>query len=584
MGYCTDSIREVSRFLIATESDPDSIQFQIALVLDLTTNSFIIGVMDYLHPYVLSPLWWGVSIMLQSPSVYYDYYIGISPTKPTCSPMDTHHNNMLKLELNTDINVNTNSNTNKTSTQAIDCHTRQYLRLPPTRDACLLRAALEAGKIELSELKMKLRNELIRQNEGLLSSISNKKKDIGTTSGAHTLNAMVKQLLGKTITDTVGDMYGKMFTYIGISNLYSDNLFDSNDEYEQELFRLQLEVKGMESEQRSRSGTSNISNISHISNMLMKWLDSIVYSFLHSMQSITNTIIHNFFKELTILFGDKSEEFQWLKSFDRSDANYYKNDIKSNSDTNSNTNSNSNSNRQDSKYKHENKKWYDIDFGSDAAWQVLYDNSGTGNVPITPPCISKIINKYNYEFCFFKSMKQNGVNMGTFDRWEYVTDKESDNMLLNSITSSNHNDTDNNVLIMNNHLYRTSIAASNSSDSSIGGLLQNKKQNKQNKNKKKNTNTNTNIVANQNNQHRHHNYNYQIYSDGDSCQYNGLNIKRTTHVYYYCSNQREGEIIDIRELETCIYSVLIYTPFACSDEHEQYSLQYLDYLGVFGFH
>lgn len=532
MEFCTEPVHDVSRFLMAAEMDPDSIQFQIALALDLSSNSYVMGIMDYLHPYVISPLWWGFSIMLQAPAVYYDYYIGISWTKPTCATVDRHQYD-------------------NESSVAMDCHVRHYLQLPPTRDACLLRAALEAGKVELSELKLKLRNELIRQNEGLLSSLTNKKKEMRTKSGVNTLNAMVKRLLGQEVTNWIGELYGNMFTYLGISNLYSDNLFDSNDEYERELVRLQAEVKGMDSHDSNAS-------YSKVMDSFMKWLDGLMYNFLISLQSFGQTVLTNFLKELSILFGDQSHEFQWLKAFDRSDTeNYYKiepdaNDISL-----------------------QQKKWYDIDFGSDSAWQVLYDNTGSGNSPITPPCISKTMDKYNYEFCYFKTVKQNNVIMGTFDRWEYVSDADSDELLLNSI--SDQGDVDKSTLAMNNMLYRSSIA--NGTDGSIGGLLQNRKSNKHQQKKKNKT-----VVVSNQKANRKHNYNYQIYNNGDTCHANGKQVKRTTHVYYYCSNLRDGEIIDVRELETCVYSVLIYTPFACNDEHERYSLHYLDYLGVFGFH
>ena len=78
-------------------------------------------------------------------------------------------------------------------------------------------------------------------------------------------------------------------------------------------------------------------------------------------------------------------------------------------------------------------------------------------------------------------------------------------------------------------------------------------------------------------------YNYQVYSMGSDCYANGKTRQRLTNVYYYCNGNKEGEIIDVREPETCIYNVLVYSAFACSELLEKQSLHYLDYLGVFGF-
>jgi hypothetical protein len=240
----------------------------------------------------------------------------------------------------------------------------------------------------------------------------------------------------------------------------------------------------------------------------------------------------NFMQELSTLFGDHTVEFEWLHNYEEVGG------------IGRHTKNLGNLGGQDDGEERgaTGRSRADMDFGPDKAWELLYAPppapGASASTHTSPVCISKKIEKYNYELCFFDSVKQDGKTLGRFDSWKYISEADSAEMLANSVVQETGYD------------WLMKAKASLNADA--------KRPDK-------------------------HGYNMQVYDNGDRCFSSGRTIPRSVNVYYYCSTAKQGEIMAVRETEMCKYDMLVSTAFACQDKMEKKSLQLLDDLGVFGF-
>lgn len=136
-------------------------------------------------------------------------------------------------------------------------------------------------------------------------------------------------------------------------------------------------------------------------------------------------------------------------------------------------------------------------------------------------CIEKELQEYKYKFCFFNEMKQNNIQLGKFETWGI-----GNYSAMYDINSNNR--IESNQIITNDYLAY---------------------------------------------------YSSQIYTDGARCA--TKKEKRAAIIHYKCAST--NEILQVEEMEVCLYLVTVATPLACNNVVESELLKKLRELGVFGF-
>ena len=174
------------------------------------------------------------------------------------------------------------------------------------------------------------------------------------------------------------------------------------------------------------------------------------------------------------------------------------------------------------------------------SWEIVLGAVSTSG------CITNKLQTYNYELCYFNTIKQNNVLLGTFERWEWISDYDLEMKLISSNSDKN---------------------------SAALSMLAMLKYNKTNS-------ANSTAAAAGTNKHK---FNYQVYGNGDECYIQGKKVPRKAYVYYYCNVNKQGEIFAVRELEVCTYHVFVYNAYVCMPDMEVQAKGLLDELGVFGF-
>ncbi len=136
-------------------------------------------------------------------------------------------------------------------------------------------------------------------------------------------------------------------------------------------------------------------------------------------------------------------------------------------------------------------------------------------------CIEKEMHDYKYKFCFFNEIKQNNLVLGKFETWGIGNYSAMYHI-------SNNNRIESNQIITNDYLAY---------------------------------------------------YSSQLYTDGARCS--TKKDKRAAVVHYKCASA--NEIVEVTEMEICLYLITVATPLACSTMVESELLNKLRELGVFGF-
>lgn len=223
-----------------------------------------------------------------------------------------------------------------------------------------------------------------------------------------------------------------------------------------------------------------------------------------------------------------------------------------------------------------------MDYGVDGAFEVLKD-----------VCLEKTVDDYDYNFCFFDEVKQGKhTSMGMFSNWgtsktapslpgidlselynnpgetlsnaanqllEAVADPEMGAQYLQ--TTSEWIASQTSTLLSSTQSMIMSLA----SNGTVGGTAANAK-----------LHGNGTRMLDEVDRF----YSYQWYEGGTVCQ-TKPDKQRTTLVEMRCDVK--NEIVEVRELETCAYKMIVSTPIVCTSRTEERSLAELDRLGVFGF-
>jgi len=430
-SFCSEFVHTISKHVVDSQTDPGSIAFIVLMAFELDQYSEVSAVLEFMNP-VISTLNWMSSVMVQAPFIYYDYYIG--------------HND--------------------------------YVRLPPTRNACLLRSGLEAGRSELQNLKSKIKSELVYQQEKV--------------------GAAKKPKFNLNIGDVLSYAEENLHIFLSAVGITPPpSVFSSLD----------LDIAALTSLVSPSPGTSALGAMDPV---------------FEAASQFCSKVWGNFMRELSTLFGDHTAEYAWLNDYEEVGG----------------VGGQSGDSAREVGGR---RSRSDMDFGRDKAWELLYaphTPAGSSGTTPSPACISKTIEKYDYELCFFDTVKQGSTILGRFDRWESLSEADSAQLLANSVVQEPGEE-----------------------------WLQ-----------KARANAKTELKGSE-----QHLYNLQRYDNGAHCFGSGKSTPRSVNVHYYCGTSREGEILAVRETEMCKYDMLVSTAFACQDHMEKRSLQLLDELGVFGF-